>query len=152
MNQVNTDGAKTKSDYKNCMKECKVCSTHAYLTLKKTQDLVEKVEMVEKQILNRDKLMRASNKRIKELTERIEKDKTDVERFKKENEKFIHENRQIFEYYEKPKRTVKDSHERNGKTYKENLHLSRVLHAKERQINQQLDEIAFDISEDYDLY
>ncbi|MFS7928276.1 hypothetical protein Hanom_Chr04g00318901 [Helianthus anomalus] len=86
-----TDGAKTKSDCKNCMKECKVCSTHAYLTLKKTQDLVEKVEMVEKQILNRDKLMRASNERIKELTEKIEKDKTDVERFKKENEKQINQ-------------------------------------------------------------
>ncbi|MFS7967688.1 hypothetical protein Hanom_Chr09g00788691 [Helianthus anomalus] len=63
-----SDGAKTESDCKNCMKECKVCSTHAYLTLKMTQELVEKVEMVETQILNRDKLMRASNKRIKELT------------------------------------------------------------------------------------
>ncbi|MFS8018039.1 hypothetical protein Hanom_Chr15g01387461 [Helianthus anomalus] len=62
-----------------------------YLTLKKTQDLVEKVEMVEKQILNRDKLMRASNERIKELTERIEKDKTNVKRFKKEKEKLMHE-------------------------------------------------------------
>ncbi|MFS7945610.1 hypothetical protein Hanom_Chr06g00526311 [Helianthus anomalus] len=63
-----THCAKTESDCKNCMKECKVCSTHAYLTVKKTQDLVEKVEMVEKQILNRDKLLRASNERIKELT------------------------------------------------------------------------------------
>ncbi|MFS8034058.1 hypothetical protein Hanom_Chr17g01576731 [Helianthus anomalus] len=32
-----TDEAKTESDCKNCMKECKVCSTHAYLTLKNTQ-------------------------------------------------------------------------------------------------------------------
>ncbi|MFS8019178.1 hypothetical protein Hanom_Chr15g01400841 [Helianthus anomalus] len=47
-----TDGAKTESDCKNFMKECKACSTHAYLTLKKTQDLVEKVKMDEKQILN----------------------------------------------------------------------------------------------------
>ncbi|MFS8003139.1 hypothetical protein Hanom_Chr13g01210411 [Helianthus anomalus] len=63
-----TDGAKTESDCKNCMKDCNVCSTHGYLTLKKTQDLVEKLKMVEKQFLNRDKLMRASNERIKELT------------------------------------------------------------------------------------
>ncbi|MFS7946494.1 hypothetical protein Hanom_Chr06g00536931 [Helianthus anomalus] len=43
-----TNGAKIESDCKNCMKDCKVCSTHAYLTLKTAQDLVEKVEMVEK--------------------------------------------------------------------------------------------------------
>ncbi|MFS8019603.1 hypothetical protein Hanom_Chr15g01405681 [Helianthus anomalus] len=46
-----TDSAKTESDCRNCMKECKVCSTHAYLSLKKTHDLVEKVELVEKQVL-----------------------------------------------------------------------------------------------------
>ncbi|KAF5818555.1 putative transcription factor interactor and regulator CCHC(Zn) family [Helianthus annuus] len=74
-----TDGAKTDSDCKNCMKECKVCSTYAYLTNKKIQDLVEKVDMVERQVLSRDKLIKASNERIKELTEKIEKDKTDVE-------------------------------------------------------------------------
>ncbi|MFS7911118.1 hypothetical protein Hanom_Chr02g00114271 [Helianthus anomalus] len=38
----NTDKAKTESDCKNCMKDCKVFSTNAYLMLKKTQDLVEK--------------------------------------------------------------------------------------------------------------
>ncbi|MFS7987598.1 hypothetical protein Hanom_Chr11g01024811 [Helianthus anomalus] len=36
---------------------------------------------------------------------------------------------------------VKDSDEQNGKTHKENTHLSGVLQAKEKQINQQLDEI-----------
>ncbi|MFS7946495.1 hypothetical protein Hanom_Chr06g00536941 [Helianthus anomalus] len=86
--------------------------------------------------------MRASNERIKELTERMEKDKTDVERFKKENEKLIHEDMQISENYEKLKITVKGSDERNGKSYNENVHLSRVLQAKEREINQHLDEIA----------
>ncbi|XP_022026823.1 myosin-2 heavy chain, non muscle-like [Helianthus annuus] len=137
-----TGKAKTESDCKNCMKDCKVCSTNAYLTVKNTEELVGKVRMVEEQILSRDKLMRASNERKKELSERIEKYKTDVERFKKENEKLIHENRQLSENHEKLKRTIKDSDERNGKTYKENLQLSGVLQAKERQINQQLDEIA----------
>ncbi|XP_021985844.1 uncharacterized protein LOC110882051 [Helianthus annuus] len=113
-----TDKAKIESDCKNCMKDCKVCSTNAYLTAKKTEELVEKVKMVEDQILSRDKLMRASNERIKELTERIERDKTDL------------------------KRTIKDSDERNGKTSKENFQLSGVLQTKERQINQHLDEIA----------
>ncbi|MFS7994268.1 hypothetical protein Hanom_Chr12g01103861 [Helianthus anomalus] len=61
------------------MKQCKVCITNAYLTTKKIEELVEKVKMVENQVLSRDKLIRASNERIKELTEKIEKDKTDVE-------------------------------------------------------------------------
>ncbi|MFS7946046.1 hypothetical protein Hanom_Chr06g00531391 [Helianthus anomalus] len=74
--------------------------------------------MVEKQVLNRDKLVKVSSDRIKELTEKIEKDKDDVERFKKENENLTLENRQISENFEKLKRTVKDSDERNGKTYK----------------------------------
>ncbi|MFS8017923.1 hypothetical protein Hanom_Chr15g01386071 [Helianthus anomalus] len=125
-----TDKAKTESECKNCMKDCKVCSTNACLTVKKTEELVARVKMVEDQILSRDKLMRASNERIKELSERTEKDKTDVERIKKENEKLIHENRQISENYEKLKRTKKDSDERNGKTLKENLQLSGVLQAK----------------------
>ncbi|MFS7996933.1 hypothetical protein Hanom_Chr12g01135801 [Helianthus anomalus] len=37
-----TDGAKTESDCKNCMKECKVCSTHAYLTLKRPKNWLRK--------------------------------------------------------------------------------------------------------------
>ncbi|XP_022032228.1 uncharacterized protein LOC110933307 [Helianthus annuus] len=137
-----TDKAKTESDCKNCMKDCKVCSTNAYLTSKKTEELVAKVKMFEDQILSRDKLMIASNERIKELTERIEKDKTDVELFRKENEKLIHENRQLSENHEKLKRTIKDSDERNSKTFEENFQLSGVLQTKEKQINQQLDEIA----------
>ncbi|MFS7966118.1 hypothetical protein Hanom_Chr09g00770131 [Helianthus anomalus] len=115
-----TNKAKTESDCKNCMKECKVCITNAYLAVKNTKELVAKVKTVEDQILN----------------------KTDVERFKKENEKLIHENRQLSENHEKLKRTIKDSDERNSKTSKENFQLSRVLQSKEKQINQQLDEIA----------
>ncbi|MFS7915094.1 hypothetical protein Hanom_Chr02g00161301 [Helianthus anomalus] len=115
---------KTESACKNCMKECKVCSTNAYLTVKKTEELAAKVKMVEDQIISRDKLVRASNERIKELTVKIEKDKSDVERFRKENEKLIHENRQLSEKHEKLKRTIKDSDERNSKTTKENSQLS----------------------------
>ncbi|MFS7947284.1 hypothetical protein Hanom_Chr06g00546471 [Helianthus anomalus] len=89
-----------------------------------------------------DKLVKASSERIKELTEKIEKDKNDVERFQKENEKLTLKNRKISENFDKLKRTVKDSDERNYKTYKENIHLSGVLQAKEKQINQLLDAIA----------
>ncbi|KAM0046020.1 putative transcription factor interactor and regulator CCHC(Zn) family [Helianthus debilis subsp. tardiflorus] len=87
-----TDCAKTESVCRNCMKECKVCSTHKYLANKRIQGLVEKVGMIDKDVLNRDKLVKALSERIKELTEKIEKDKSDVERFQKENEKLILEN------------------------------------------------------------
>ncbi|MFS7966061.1 hypothetical protein Hanom_Chr09g00769471 [Helianthus anomalus] len=43
-----TDCANTESVCRNCMKEYKVCSTHAYLSIKKIQDLDEKVERTEK--------------------------------------------------------------------------------------------------------
>ncbi|XP_022019397.1 uncharacterized protein LOC110919440 [Helianthus annuus] len=76
-----TDKAKKESDCKNCMKECKVCITNAYLTVKKTEVLTTKVKMVEDQILSRDKL--------------------------KENEKLIHENRQHSENHEKLKEQLK---------------------------------------------
>ncbi|MFS7997377.1 hypothetical protein Hanom_Chr12g01141061 [Helianthus anomalus] len=85
--------AKTESDCRNCIKECKVCNTYAYLTNKRIQELVEKADRVEKQVLNRDKILKASSERIKELSEKIEKDKNDVERFQKENEKITLENR-----------------------------------------------------------
>ncbi|MFS7976572.1 hypothetical protein Hanom_Chr10g00894021 [Helianthus anomalus] len=137
-----TEKSKTECDCKNCMKDCKVCSTNAYLTVKKTEELVAKVKMIEDQIITRDKLVRASNERLKELTEKFEKDKSDVERFRKENENMIHENRQLYENHEKLKRTIKDSDDRNSKTSKENFQLSGVLQSKERHINEQLDEIA----------
>ncbi|MFS7997565.1 hypothetical protein Hanom_Chr12g01143251 [Helianthus anomalus] len=38
-----TEKSKKESDCKNCIKECKVCITTAYLTVKKTGELVEKV-------------------------------------------------------------------------------------------------------------
>ncbi|XP_035834106.1 uncharacterized protein LOC110882178 [Helianthus annuus] len=137
-----TDKAESKSDCKNCMKDYKVCSTIAYLSGKKTEELTERVREVENQILSRDKLLKALNDRIKGLTDKIEKDKIDVERIRKENEKLVHENRQLSVNYEKLKRTTKDSDERNDKTVKENFQLTGVLQSKEKQINQQLDEIA----------
>ncbi|MFS7946107.1 hypothetical protein Hanom_Chr06g00532171 [Helianthus anomalus] len=51
--------------------------------------------MIEKEVLNRDKLVKASSERIKELTEKIEKDKNDVECFQKENEKLPLETEQF---------------------------------------------------------
>ncbi|MFS7954123.1 hypothetical protein Hanom_Chr07g00626611 [Helianthus anomalus] len=87
-----TEKGTKESDCKNCMKKFNVCITNAYLAVKKTEDVSVKVKTDEDQILSRDKLVRASNERLKELTEKIEKDKSDVERFRKENEKLIHEN------------------------------------------------------------
>ncbi|KAJ0490443.1 putative transcription factor interactor and regulator CCHC(Zn) family [Helianthus annuus] len=42
-----SNSAKAESGCRNCMKECKVYSTHAYFTNKRIQELVEKVDMVE---------------------------------------------------------------------------------------------------------
>ncbi|KAJ0546174.1 putative transcription factor interactor and regulator CCHC(Zn) family [Helianthus annuus] len=142
MNVVSGKKDKSESDCKNCMKNCKDCSTIAYLNNKKVEDLTKRVREVENQILNRDKLLKASNDRAKELHEKIESDKSDIGRTKKENEKLILENRHITENFEKLKRTVKDSDDRNGKTTKENVQLSGVLRVKEELINKQLDEIA----------
>ena len=141
-NELSGKKEKSESDCKNCRKNCKDCSTIAYLNNKKVEDLTKRVREVENQILNRDKLLKASNYCAKELTEKIESDKSDIERTKKENEKLILENRHITENFEKLKRTVKDSDDRNGKTTKENVQLSGVLRVKEELINKQLDEIA----------
>ncbi|KAJ0866669.1 hypothetical protein HanRHA438_Chr12g0554411 [Helianthus annuus] len=87
-------------------------------------------------------MLKASNDILKELTDKIENDRIDKEKVRKENEQLVLENRQISEKFEKLKRMVKDADERNGKTTKENIHLSGVLRIKEELINQQLDEIA----------
>ncbi|MFS7962404.1 hypothetical protein Hanom_Chr08g00726251 [Helianthus anomalus] len=71
-----------------------------------------------------------------------ETDKIEREKVNCENEKLILENRQISKKFEKLKSIVKDSDDRNGKTYKENEHLRAVLRIKEESINEQLDEIA----------
>ncbi|MFS7976765.1 putative GAG-pre-integrase domain-containing protein [Helianthus anomalus] len=122
--------------------QCKFCKTVTYLNGKKVDDLTTKVRNVDNQILDRDKMVKASTERLKELTNKIESDKIDHERVKKENEKLILENRQISEKFEKLKSTMKDNDDRNGKTYKENVQLKAVLRVKEESINQQLDEIA----------
>ncbi|MCG5051256.1 hypothetical protein L2164_21525, partial [Pectobacterium brasiliense] len=106
------------ADCKNCNKECKFCNTVTYLNGEKVKDLTAKVRSVENQILGRDKTVKASTERIKELTAQI-----DHEKVKTENEKLILENRKISEKFEKLKTTVKESDERNGKTFKENEHL-----------------------------
>ncbi|KAJ0441294.1 putative transcription factor interactor and regulator CCHC(Zn) family [Helianthus annuus] len=141
---TNASGKKIdgNADCKNCNKECKFCNTVTYLNGKKVEDLTAKVRSVENQILGRDKTIKASTERIKELTAQIETDKIEHEKVQQENERLILENRQIFEKFEKLKSTVKDSDDRNGKTFKENEHLKAVLRVKEESINKQLDEIA----------
>ncbi|MFS7996365.1 hypothetical protein Hanom_Chr12g01129081 [Helianthus anomalus] len=81
--------AQTESVCKGCMKDCNVCNTHAYLANTRIQELVEKMVLIDKEVLSRDKLVKASSERIKELTEKIEKDKSDVERVLQAKEKLI---------------------------------------------------------------
>ncbi|MFS7964090.1 hypothetical protein Hanom_Chr08g00746101 [Helianthus anomalus] len=131
------ENAKYESVCRGCMRECKVCNTHEYLSRTRIQELTDKIGIIDREVIGRDKLIKGLTERIKELT-----DKNDVERFCKENEKLILENRKISENFDKLKRTIKDSDERNLKTHKENPLLSGVLQAKEKLINQQLDEIA----------
>ncbi|KAJ0734642.1 hypothetical protein HanPI659440_Chr11g0422441 [Helianthus annuus] len=133
---------KDDSDYKNCMKNCKVCSTLAYLNGTKVNDLIKRVRKVEDQVLDRDKMLKFSNDQVKKLTEKIDNDKIEEERIRKQNEKLVHENRQLSENFNKLQQTIQDSDERNSKIRKENEHLTGVLRHKEEQINKQLDEIA----------
>ncbi|KAJ0453376.1 hypothetical protein HanIR_Chr15g0728701 [Helianthus annuus] len=65
--------AKSENNCKNCMKVCKVCRTIAYLSGKKVEQLTGRVRSVEDQILNCDKLLKASNDKLKELTVRKSK-------------------------------------------------------------------------------
>ncbi|MFS7953298.1 hypothetical protein Hanom_Chr07g00616871 [Helianthus anomalus] len=132
--------AKSESDCRNCMKECKVCNTYEYLSRPHIQELTNKINILNKEVIGRDKLVKSSTDIINELTEKIKSDENDVERFRKENEKLMLEKRKISEDFDKLKRTIKDSDERNSKTHKENSELSGVLQAKEKQINAQLDE------------
>ncbi|MFS7978191.1 hypothetical protein Hanom_Chr10g00912671 [Helianthus anomalus] len=136
------ENAKSESDCRNCLKECKVCNTHEYLSRSQIQELTNKINILNKELIGRDKLIKSSTDKINELNEKIKNDENDVERFPKENEKLTLENRKISEDFDKLKRTIKDSDERNIKTHKENSNLSGVLQAKEKLINEQLDEIA----------
>ncbi|MFS7945832.1 hypothetical protein Hanom_Chr06g00528761 [Helianthus anomalus] len=64
------DCAKTESVCRGCMKECKVYNTHAYLSNKRIQELIEKIGIIDGEVLGRDKLVKASNERIKEFSKR----------------------------------------------------------------------------------
>ncbi|XP_021984602.1 uncharacterized protein LOC110880296 [Helianthus annuus] len=59
-----------------------------------------------------------------------------------ENEKLVLEDRKLTEAFEKLKRTIKDSDSRDFQTRQENIQLKTVIQEKEKQINNQLDEIA----------
>ncbi|MFS7893759.1 hypothetical protein Hanom_Chr00s001102g01673871 [Helianthus anomalus] len=135
------ENAKSESVCRNCMRECKVCKTHGYLSRSKIQELRDKIGILNREVIGRDKRIKGSTDRINELTKKIKTDENNVEQFRKENEKLMLENREISEDFDKLKRIIKDSNERNSKTHKENSHLSGVLQAKEKLINEQLDEI-----------
>ncbi|KAJ0743532.1 putative transcription factor interactor and regulator CCHC(Zn) family [Helianthus annuus] len=75
--------AQKESVCKGCTKECKVCNTHTYLSNKRIQELVEKMVLIDKEVLSQDKLVKASSERIKELSEKIEKDKVMLNIFKR---------------------------------------------------------------------
>ncbi|MFS7913602.1 hypothetical protein Hanom_Chr02g00143651 [Helianthus anomalus] len=106
------ENAKSESVCRNCMKEFK--------------DLTNKINILNREVIGRDKLVKSSTDRINELTEKIKTDENDVECFRKENEKLMLENRKISEDFDKLKRTVKNSDERNVKTHKENSELSGI--------------------------
>ncbi|XP_022030804.1 golgin subfamily A member 6-like protein 1 [Helianthus annuus] len=136
------ENAKSESDRRNCMKECKVCNIHEYLSRSQIQELTNKINILNREVIGRDKLVKSSTDRINELTEKIKTDENDVEHFRKENENLMLENIKISEDFDKLKSTIKDSDERNIETRQENSELSSVLQAKEKLINVQLDEIA----------
>ncbi|MFS7937083.1 hypothetical protein Hanom_Chr05g00423351 [Helianthus anomalus] len=76
---------------KVAQKKCNVCNTHAYLANTRIQELIEKIGIIDREVLGRDKLVKTSSERIKELTEKIEKDKSDVERVLQAKEKQINQ-------------------------------------------------------------
>ncbi|MFS8003146.1 hypothetical protein Hanom_Chr13g01210481 [Helianthus anomalus] len=71
--------AKTKSVCRGCMRECKVCNTHEYLSRSKIQELTDKISIIDREVIGRDKSIKGSTERIKELTEKIETYKNDVD-------------------------------------------------------------------------
>ncbi|MFS7919141.1 hypothetical protein Hanom_Chr03g00209331 [Helianthus anomalus] len=135
------ENAKSESDRRNCMKECKVCNTHEYLSQTQIKELTNKIKILNREVIGREKLVKSSTDRINELTEKIKTNENDVEHFRKENEKLMLENRKFSEDFDKLKRIFKDSDKRNIETRQENLELSGVLQAKEKLINAQLDKI-----------
>ncbi|KAJ0715074.1 putative transcription factor interactor and regulator CCHC(Zn) family [Helianthus annuus] len=83
------ENAKSESVCRNCMRECKVCNTHEYLSRSKIQELTDKINILNREVIGRDKLIKGSTDRINELTEKSKTDENDVERFRKENEKLM---------------------------------------------------------------
>ncbi|MFS7919015.1 hypothetical protein Hanom_Chr03g00207951 [Helianthus anomalus] len=51
--------AKSDSDCKNCMKECKVCNTHEYVSKSQIQELTNKINILKKDMFNKDKLVKS---------------------------------------------------------------------------------------------
>ncbi|MFS7929091.1 hypothetical protein Hanom_Chr04g00328461 [Helianthus anomalus] len=58
---------KSERDCRNCMKECKVCNTHQYLSRSQIQELTDKINTLQQNMINRYKLVKSSNDRINEL-------------------------------------------------------------------------------------
>ncbi|MFS8025016.1 hypothetical protein Hanom_Chr16g01470061 [Helianthus anomalus] len=60
---------KSERDCRNCMKECKVCNTHEYLLKSQIQKLTDKINILQKNVIDRDKLVRSSTDKINKLNE-----------------------------------------------------------------------------------
>ncbi|MFS8002802.1 hypothetical protein Hanom_Chr13g01206381 [Helianthus anomalus] len=43
--------AKSESDWRNCMKECKVCNTHEYLSRPQIQELTNKINILNREVI-----------------------------------------------------------------------------------------------------
>ncbi|MFS8024318.1 hypothetical protein Hanom_Chr16g01461831 [Helianthus anomalus] len=71
-----SDCAKSESICIGCTKEC---NTREYLSTKRLLELPDKIGIIDSEVLGRDKLIKASNERIKELNEKIENDKSDLQ-------------------------------------------------------------------------
>ncbi|MFS7964306.1 hypothetical protein Hanom_Chr08g00748681 [Helianthus anomalus] len=64
------ENAKSESDCRNCMKGCKVCNTHEYLSRSQIQELINKINILNKEVIGREKLIKSSTDRINELNEK----------------------------------------------------------------------------------
>ncbi|MFS7905571.1 hypothetical protein Hanom_Chr01g00049231 [Helianthus anomalus] len=87
------DSAKTESVCKGCTKECNVCNTHTYLANTRIQELIEKMVLIDKEVLNHDKLVKASRvlqakeKQINQQLDEIANLKLQFQEAKIENER-----------------------------------------------------------------
>ncbi|MFS7964080.1 hypothetical protein Hanom_Chr08g00746001 [Helianthus anomalus] len=54
------ENAKYESVCRGCMRECKVCNTHDYLSRTRIQELTDKIVIIDREVIGRDKLIKGS--------------------------------------------------------------------------------------------